>query len=239
MGNIEIVGIINENFSFGEVNVPTNANTLEFSIDNMNPINQILICIPVLILILIPFIIKQRKYGLLNKDYRNKMQKELIGKNNLNTIGKQVRFVLIRIFGMMIIMNIVLWVIVLPIHELIHAIPGALQGANMKIGFIPQMLTFIAITSTPLSKLQYLIMLIMPAIVLGIIPAIIIIINFPKKIKNAVKAWIAMMICVMAIMTTGADIISTYNIITNVPDGAIIQQTDDNIYWYIPEAVSQ
>lgn len=46
MGNIEIIGIIDDSYSFGEISVPNNANVLKISVDNMNPINQLLFCLP-------------------------------------------------------------------------------------------------------------------------------------------------------------------------------------------------
>ena len=73
----------------------------------------------------------------------------------------------------------------MPIHEIFHAIAGAIFGADMKVGFIYQMFAAVAITSSKLSKMQYLILLLTPVTVLGIIPAILILLNYPKKIKNA------------------------------------------------------
>ena len=34
-------------------------------------------------------------------------------------------------------------------------------------------------------------------------------------------------------MTTGPDLISSFNIIKNVPNGAVMQQTDNNMFWYM------
>ena len=103
----------------------------------------------------------------------------------------------------------------------------------MKVGFIYQMFAAVAITSSKLSKMQYLILLLTPVTVLGIIPAILILLNYPKKIKNAKLAWIALTACIIFIMTTGPDLISSFNIIKNVPNGAVMQQTDNNMFWYM------
>jgi len=223
-----------DNFSFGEVNVPENANILESSMEVLNPLNMLLFAVPIVLIILIPFIIKQRKFGLLNKEYRNKMQKEEIEKHNLNTVGKQAAFGIKRFLLIFLLFFIFMSIIVTPLHEFLHAIPGAFFGADMKVGFMPQNLIAVAMTSSPLTKLQFLIVGITPIIVLGIIPAIVIAIGYPKKIKNPKISWILMCMCISMILSAGPDLVCTYNIMTNVPNGAIIQQTDNETYWYMP-----
>jgi len=215
--------------------VPENACILESSLDTLNPINMLIFALPIILIILIPFIIKQRKFGFLNKEFRNKMQKEEIEKNNLNTVGKQVGFAMKRALLIFVSLTLVFMLIVIPLHEFLHAIPGALFGADMKVGFMPQNLVAVAMTSTPLTKLQFLIVGITPILLLGIIPAIAIAIGYPKKIKSPIISWILMCMCISMILSAGPDLVCTYNIMTNVPNGAIIQQTDDDTYWYMPE----
>ncbi len=232
MGSIEIIGIIDESYSFGEISVPSNANVLTTSIDNMNPINQLLFCLPIILCLLIPMIIKQKKYGLFNKEQRIKMKEENIKKYELNTVGKQALFG-IKEYLKIIFLMMTIGFLTIPIHEMVHAISGAIFGADMKVGFIPQMLIAVAITSSKLTKVQYLVLLLTPIIILGILPAITILLNYPKSIKNAKAAWLALFLCFGVVLSAGPDLISTYNIIKNVPNGAIMQQTDDDMYWYM------
>ena len=203
--------------------------------DTLNPLNMLLFALPIILMILIPFIIKQRKFGILNKECRNKMQKEEIEQYNLNTVGKQVAFGLKRFLLIFLLFFIVMSIIVIPLHEFLHAIPGALFGADMKVGLMPQNLIAVALTSTPLTKLQFLIVGITPILLLGIIPAIVIAMGYPKKIKSPKISWILMCMCISMILSAGPDLVCTYNIMTNVPNGAIIQQTDNETYWYMPE----
>ena len=235
MGKIQIVGIIDDSFSFGNTVLSSKSVILENIVDNMNILNQFLFCLPIILLILIPFILKQKKYGMFNREYREKAQREFIKKNNLDTVGKQVIFVMKRYILIVFLFLFLFYFIVTPIHELIHAVTGALFGAEMKVGFIPQMLVTVAITGTPLSKLQYLLILCMPVILIGIIPAVIVLIKFPKKIKNATKVSILIIFFLAIIVSAGADLISIYNMIKQVPNGAMMQQTDNGMYWYMPE----
>ena len=120
MGSIEIIGIIDESYSFGEISVPSNANVLTTSIDNMNPINQLLFCLPIILCLLIPMIIKQKKYGLFNKEQRIKMKEENIKKYELNTVGKQALFGIKEYFKIIFLM-MTIGFLTIPIHEMVHA----------------------------------------------------------------------------------------------------------------------
>ena len=88
MGSIEFLGIINSNFSLGQVNLPNNANVMQ-GIDNTDSLYMFLFCLPILICILIPTILKHKKNGLLNKECMNEIKKENIEKYGLDTKGKK------------------------------------------------------------------------------------------------------------------------------------------------------
>ena len=230
MGNIEFLGIIDENYSLGEVIVPDNANVVLEKVDSFNPLYEILFCLPIILLILIPTIIKHRKYGILNKEVQNEM-KEKVG---LKTTKEKVKFFLKNYIKIFIIYLLIFFFIMLPLHEYMHAFVGAIFGANMKVGIIPEMAIAVTMTSSPLTKLQFVLFLITPMIIMGIFPAIIILLNYPKKIKNHFLAWFLTFLCLGSILSASADLISTYNICKSVPNGAIIQSTDENTYWYMP-----
>jgi len=207
--------------------------------DNLNPLNIILFALPIILIVLIIFIIKQRKFGMLNKEIRNKIQKENIEKYNLNTVGKQVTWGIKRGFLTCISFIMIMFLIITPLHEFLHAIPGILFGADMKVGFMPQEFLAVAMTSSPLTKLQYLIILITPVLVLGIIPAIAIALGYPKKIKSPIMSWFIMFMCLSMILSAGPDLVSIYNISTQVSNGAIMQADDNNMYWYMPETTDK
>jgi len=233
MGNIEFIGNM-ENFSFGQVDIPQNATIIE-GLDNLSPINGIIFGFPIVLLLLIPMIYKQRKYGILNKEIRRELSDENIKKHELNDEKKKVKFVFkhfINIFSIVMIGSLLIGTLV---HEYLHAFVGFLFGADMKVGYISFCGIWCALTESPMTKIQCLCYVLTPILLLGIIPAIIVLFNYPKKIKNHLKAWVLLLLFISIISTAFPDIIATYNICKNVPNNAIIINDDNNSYWYIPD----
>ncbi len=228
MGNIEFIGVIDDNFTLGEIDVPDNANILT-GVDNLNPINWLIFTLQIILILAVILIIKQKKYGILNKECRKKMQEENIEKYKLNTMGKKVLFGL-KTFIKLYITYMIFFFVIMIIHEFLHALVGAICGGNMRVGIMyPGAVT---VTDTALTKFQYLIILLTPMITLGILPAIIILLSYPKKIKKHFVVWFITFLCIGTILSAAPDLISTYNICKQVPNGAIMQETDEYIYWY-------
>ena len=233
MGKIEFIGNM-ENFSFGYVNIPQNTKILD-GLDNLNPINWIIFGLPIILLLLIKMIYKQRIYGILNKEIRKKWFEEKIKKYKLNNSKRQVKYAfkqLIIFSGIVLIGSLLIGTFV---HEFLHAFVGFLFGADMKVGYIPSLGIWCALTESPMTKFQCLCYVLAPILLLGIVPAIIVLFNYPKKIKNHLKAWVLFLLFVSIMSTAFPDIIATYNICKNVPHNAIIVNDDNNSYWYIPE----
>lgn len=233
MGSIEFIGNM-ENFSFGQVNIPQNAKILE-GLDNLNPINWIIFGLPIILLLLIPMIYKQKKYGILNKEIRKKWSEENIKKYKLNNLKRQIKygFKQFIIFSSIVLIGSLL--IGIFVHEFLHAFIGFLFGADMKVGYIPSLGIWCALTESPMTKFQLLCYVVAPILLLGIVPAIIVLFNYPKKIKNHLKAWVLFLLFISIISSAFPDIIATYNICKNVPHNAIIVNDDNNSYWYMTE----
>jgi len=125
------------------------------------------------------------------------------------------------------------------VHELLHAIIGFIFGGNMKIGIIPG--GAVTITDTPMTKIQYLIMLLSPVILIGIIPSIILAIKYPSKtntsFKTALISWFYMCMFLGMIFSASPDLISTYNVCNIIPNGAIMKQTNEGMIWYMPDEI--
>ena len=236
MGNIEFVGIINDFFGTEMeikegMSIPSeNAHFIneEEWIDMSSPLNWLIISIPIFAIILITMLIKQRKNGLLNKEVKNEYKEKYKEKSK----GEIVKIAIKRFF-IVFILFVVAGLIIMPIHELIHCIAGALFGLDMKFGIDPQTFIGFAFTEDPLTKVQYLVMSLSPLVILGIIPLLILFIKYPKEkmsFKKALKYWILTCFIGTMFMSCAPDMIESFNFIKNIPNGAIVE---DN-YWYIP-----
>ena len=236
MGSIEFLGFLDDSFTFGDVPIPQNANKFIGTFENFNVMNWLLFSLPIISIFVIIGIIKQKKYGILNKEIRKKQQEENINKFNLSTHKKQMLFALKQFFKTFITFYIIA-IIIMIIHELLHAFVGMLCGGDMKVAIIPG--GAVTITSSAMTRTQYLFMLLTPVVTMGIIPSIVLAIVYPKKVGKTFKksfiTWFSMLAFLSMIFSASPDIISTYNILKKVPKGAIMQQNDENMYWYMKE----
>ena len=236
MGNIEFVGIINDFFNEEtetkeSTGIPENAHFIEDEnwMDMSDPLNWFIIGVPIFIIVLLAMAFKQRKNGIFNKEVR----KEYNEKNKITGGTKKILAIALKRFFMVIFLFIIAFFVILPIHELLHSVAGALAGVNMKFGFDLQPLSGFAYTDDPMTKTQFLIMSLTPLIILAIIPLIILFVTYPKKEKSFRKGliyWILTCFIGCIIMSSCPDIIQSFNFIKNIPSNAIIE----NDYWYIP-----
>lgn len=233
MGKIEYVGIIND-FVNSEIEtsieIPENAHSIDENnwIDAFNPLNYIMVGIPIFLIILLIMGLKQRKNGIFNKEVREESIKIHQVKGR-----KKIILTALKRFGLIILIFGVGNILITPIHELLHCIAGALVGLDMKFGFDPQSLIAFAYTEDPLTKAQFLVMSLAPFVILGIIPLIILFAKYPKEKMNfirALKYWLLTCFIGGLLMSCGIDIIQSYNYIKNIPNDAIVLED----YWYIP-----
>ena len=236
MGSIEFVGIINNFFNTDvETNesteIPENAHFVEDEnwIDMLSPLNWFIVGVPIFVIILLIMAFKQRKNGIFNKEVKNDYNE----KNKITGGTKRILVGALKRFFMVIIIFYIGFIIILPIHELLHCVAGALSGLDMKFGIDAQMFAGFAYSDEPMTKIQFLVMSLTPLIILGIIPLIIVFSTYPKKEKNYKKGliyWILTCFIGCMIMSSCPDIIQSFNVIKNVPSNAIME----NDYWYIP-----
>lgn len=235
MGKIEFVGIINDFFNTEietkeNIIIPENAHFIEDEnwVDMSNPLNWSMISIPVFMIILVISFLKQRKNGIFNKDIKN----EFVEKNKKMNKRKMI-LIALRRFLLIVIVFIFASILIMPIHELVHCIAGALVGLNMKWGFDLQFFGAFAYTEDSLTKFQFLVMSLTPLLILAIIPLMILFIKYPKEKINYEKGliyWILTCFIGAMIMSCSPDIIQSYNYIKHIPNKAIVE----NDYWYIP-----
>ena len=210
--------------------IPENAHFIEEEkwIDMSNQLNWLIVGIPIFMVILGIMLLKQRKNGILNKSIR----KEYIENNKMIDNRKKVIMALKGFFLIILIFSAVS-VLIIPIHEILHCIAGALVGLNMKFGIDPQSFLAFAYTDDALTKIQFLVMSLTPLVILVIIPLIIIFAKYPKERVNytkGLKYWILTCFIGTIILTCCPDIIQSFNFIKNIPNGAIVEEN----YWYIP-----
>lgn len=236
MEKIEFVGIINDFFNTEieteeSIAIPENAHFIENEnwIDMSNPLNWAIVGVPIFIIILIIMLFKQRKNGIFSKDIKN----EYVEKNK-RTDKRKILLITLKRFLLTVLIFTLAFYLIIPIHELLHCIAGALVGLNMKFGFDLQAFIAFAYTEDSLTKGQFLIMSLTPLIILGIIPLIILFIKYSKE-KNmdyikGLKYWILTCFIGLIIISCSPDIIQSFNFIKNIPNNAIIEED----YWYIP-----
>ena len=208
--------------------IPDNAHIInEFT--QMNMKNTVLFTLPIIIIIMTIVVIKQIKDGFFNKEIRKEIQEENIKKHNLDTNKKKIKFAFKNFLKVYIALFLFMCSITL-IHEYLHAIPCAIMGYNMKIaiGFPVGASTWVL---EDMTKLQTLIFSLTPCIILGIIPAIIVITMKITK-KNYLINWIMALICCIMFFSCGYDIINSFNTFKNIPNGAYVGQKDNIYYWY-------
>lgn len=235
MGKIEFVGIINDFFNTDletetSIEIPKNAHFIEEEhwIDMSNPLNWFLISIPIVVVILVVMFLKQKRNGIFNKDIRKEYME-----NNKITGAKRILLTGLKRIFIVFLIFFVGTLLIIPIHELLHCIAGALVGLNMKFGIDPQSFVAFAFTEDSLSKIQFLFMSLTPLIILGIIPLLIIFIKYPKgKIGfiQGMKYWILTCFIGGMIMYCSPDMIQSFNFIKNIPSNSIVEEN----YWYIP-----
>jgi len=230
---MEFLGIINEsemNSIYNGTVIPNGATVME-GIDNLNIYFQIEITLVIFILLILINLMKIKKNNpkiKLKEIFKNeKLINKLQNEKNTFKIMKYVFGNLIKIPAILVGISI----LSIPIHEFIHAI--FMFGHKVYIGFNPDYFICFALYTGSMSKWQNILALIAPFVLLGIIPFVILTISYPRKIKNKSK-YLACVLCIICIMSTMIpDLIATYNIMKNVPNGAKIIDDTEETYWYI------
>jgi hypothetical protein len=232
---MKYLGIVSEN----EINQLFNGTKIPEGATILNGINTIgvlgQIVLPMLIVIIGIIIaivrIKNVEKGSKLKDiFKDKRIMEKL--NNKKSEISKVLYVYKYMLSIPIIL-ILITVISAPIHEFLHGV--FMYGHDVYLGICPDYGIAFAINTGSMSKLQNIVSALAPFIILGVIPFIIINILYPRKIKNKIK-YIILALYIGLIMTTATpDLIATYNILNNVPNGAQIISTAEETYWYIDE----
>ncbi len=127
-----------------------------------------------------------------------------------------------------IVIGVMIGFLFVIIHEFIHALFYPNESI-VNIGIVLNPFYAYATSINEISKISFITMSIMPFIILGVIPFILFIYYFSKNIKIAS---ILLGFCIMGLIGGTPDLYNIYNISKQVPNNAIIINSENHTYWY-------
>lgn len=176
--------------------------------------------IVVLIMFIIAFINRKKIMSLLKEEQKSL---KLEQKNKTNNQNILYAFKILAIIALVSFIPVILS----PLHELLHAI---FYGGDVEIGFTDGYMVVNPLNT--MSKFRYLLAGLAPVLILSIIPFILVnILLYKNKIK-IFKYLIIVLFSICMLSSTLPDLVCIYNISRYVPNGAILQQIDGEIYYY-------
>ena len=139
--------------------------------------------------------------------------------------GLTINFSLLGLFlGLIIATMLILF------HEILHAIPFG-RGTKVELYIVPKHLEVFVVCEKPLTKFQYIFMLLLPIITLGWFPMIVWMI-FPH---GGLISNILLVSSYITILTGIGDYVNAYRALYQMPNGSMHQQSGHQSYWYMPE----
>lgn len=128
-----------------------------------------------------------------------------------------------------LLISSVLVVIFLPVHEYLHAIIYP-KSAVIYMGFLRETGGMFISSQSPIKKRRYIVMSIFPFCILSLFPFIVYcFISLDKIFFNNLLFWFAFM---TSLSTTG-DFYNIYQTIKKIPKKAIMQVSDNKMYYFI------
>jgi len=122
----------------------------------------------------------------------------------------------------------VFWVISIFLHEIIHAL-CLYESDDVQIYIVPDMLSVIALGSSPISKGYYIFMLLLPNILLGFLPLLL---WFTLAFWN-IQSDTLLVFSSLAILSGCGDYYNAYNAIKQMPKGSMYINSGADSYWYV------
>lgn len=199
MKNIKWLGIVKSPSEFPKGELPKTANELEEP-DTMDK----------MMLVALPFVIPSIMllfFSMFIKAYLNKA----------NVIKPLFIFV-----------GIVIGLLLLVVHELLHAVLYP-KKANVGIGIMPKQLAAVVLVSYPLSRKRFIAMSLFP-IILGIIPLVCF--WFSPASKHALNG-ILFGLAAIGMTSPYPDFFNVYNVVKQTPPNAKIQVSGSKTYWFL------
>ncbi|MBO5349348.1 MAG: DUF3267 domain-containing protein [Clostridia bacterium] len=133
-----------------------------------------------------------------------------------------------KIFRKGIFIGVLLGILCIVIHEFIHALFYP-NGSTVNIGIVLNPFYAYVSSLDSINRNSFILMSIMPFLILGVIPFSLFIYYFTKKTK---LAGILLGFCIMGLVGGTPDLYNIYNISKQVPNNAIIINSENLTYWY-------
>ncbi|MDD8037607.1 MAG: metalloprotease family protein [Thomasclavelia ramosa] len=126
-----------------------------------------------------------------------------------------------------LLLGVALGFLLIIVHELLHAIAFP-ANATVYIGIMPNSLTAVALSSSPVKRNRFIFLSILP-IILGIIPLVIFCFS-----SNNLKELNGLMfgMAIMGMTSVYPDIYNVFNIFKAVPKNATIQNSKNTTYYF-------
>lgn len=116
--------------------------------------------------------------------------------------------------------------LLLPLHELLHAVVYPKQ-ATVTLGFLPPV-SMVALCSYPLKRRRFFLMSLLPA-VLGILPLICL---FAFPASWAVASALAFGFAAAGMISPYPDYYNVFQVLRQVPRGSYVQFSGDDLYYF-------
>jgi len=118
-------------------------------------------------------------------------------------------------------------------HEYLHAICFG-KNAEVEMYFLPKSGNFAVTSAKAVSKSRFILLSLLPSIVLGWIPLLVwAILPFIPVFSTTLYTFAV----ITASVHPAGDYFGVYNILRQVPKGAMLQMSGNNPYWFIPDSL--
>ncbi len=114
----------------------------------------------------------------------------------------------------------------IPVHELLHAVCYP-KDATVYVGVCLKKVAAYAVSFYPISKGRYILMSLAP-VLLGIVPLIAFLVC---PIREKALLTLCIVPAFMGMISPSPDYMDVISIIGQVPNGALIQASNDGLYW--------
>ncbi len=114
----------------------------------------------------------------------------------------------------------------IPVHELLHAVCYP-KDATVYVGVCLKKVAAYAVSFYPISKGRYILMSLAP-VLLGIVPLIAFLVC---PIREKALLTLCIVPAFMGMISPAPDYMDVISIIRQVPNGALIQASNDGLYW--------
>lgn len=123
--------------------------------------------------------------------------------------------------------GVIIGFLLIIIHELLHAVAFP-KNATVYIGIMPESLTAVAVSSSPVKRNRFIFLSILP-IILGLIPLVIFCFS-----RNDLKELNGILfgMAIMGMTSVYPDIYNIFNILKAVPKNATIQNNKNETYYF-------